>query len=477
MSILAQIESFIIPCVQAISAIINAEVTVVDDELKRIYGSGYYRNIAKYDQEYDRHDSFFSSILQTGEPGLVTNVKESVNCKNCQLHDICMTKAVIGYPIRYREGTLGVIGISAFNENEYQYIVDNHEQLLEFMKYISLLIESQLQNIEYMNQLRVQMSAINCEKAHSDLIGNSPRMLELFALADRVAKSDSTILITGENGSGKGEMARYIHAKSRRNSGPMVSINCGAIPEHLVESELFGYEGGAFTGAKKNGSVGKFELADKGTIFLDEVGELPLQMQVKLLHVLQERTIERVGGRKSIPIDIRIIAATNQNLKKMVEERTFRQDLYYRLNVIPMEMPPLRERGNDIIMIARHFLDLYNQKLRKNLLGFTRPAEDILQVYPWPGNVRELRNIIEYLVNITDSPIIDVSDLPPHLFSGDLNIPKNSLTLSEIMQNYERSVLEARLKTASTREERLKVAKELGISQATLYRKLAAYHL
>lgn len=477
MSILSQIKSFVIPCVQAIAAIINAEVTVVDDELKRIYGSGYYRDIVKIDQAYDRHDSFFSSILKTGEPGLVTNIKESPSCMNCALHDICMTKAVIGYPIRYRERTLGVIGLSAFNDDQYEYIVDNHEQLLEFVKYISLLIERQLQNIEHMDQLRLQMSAMNREKAHSDLIGGSSKMLELFALADRVAKSDSTILITGENGSGKGEMARYIHAKSHRSDGPMISINCGAIPEHLVESELFGYEAGAFTGAKKTGSVGKFELAHKGTIFLDEVGELPLQMQVKLLHVLQERTVERVGGRKSIPIDIRVIAATNQNLKQMVEERLFRQDLYYRLNVIPMEMPPLRERGDDIVMIARHFLELYNQKLHKNLLGFTRPAEDMLRAYPWPGNVRELRNMIEYLVNISDFAVIDVQDLPPHLLQGYAAAPRASLTLNEMVQNYERSVLEARLKGASTREERLKVAQELGISQATLYRKLAAYDL
>lgn len=477
MSILTQIKSFIIPCVQAIAAIINAEVTVVDGDLKRIYGSGFYRTLGREVEEADRHDSFFSWILQTGEPGMVTDVRRAAACRKCRLQQLCTTKAVIGYPIRYRENTLGVIGISAFTDAQYSYVTENYQQLLEFIKYISLLIESQLQNLEYMDQLKMQMSDMNRERASADFIGSSPKMAELFSLAGRVAKSDSTILITGENGSGKGEMAKYIHALSNRSGGPMVSINCGAIPEHLVESELFGYEGGSFTGAKKSGSVGKFELANKGTIFLDEIGELPLLLQVKLLHVLQERTVERVGGKKPIPIDIRVIAATNQDLKRMVAEHTFRQDLYYRLNVIPMEMPPLRERGGDIIMLARHFLDLYNHKLHKNLQGFTRPAEEVLRAYPWPGNVRELRNIIEYLVNIADSVMIDVQDLPPHLIQGDGAAIKPGATLSEMVKNYERSVLEARLKTISGREERLQAARELGISQATLYRKIAEYQL
>ncbi len=169
-----------------------------------------------------------------------------------------------------------------------------------------------------------------------------------------------------------------------------------------------------------------------------------------------------MGGKKPIPIDIRVIAATNQDLKRMVAEHTFRQDLYYRLNVIPMEMPPLRERGGDIIMLARHFLDLYNHKLHKNLQGFTRPAEEVLRAYPWPGNVRELRNIIEYLVNIADSVMIDVQDLPPHLIQGDGAAIKPGATLSEMVKNYERSVLEARLKTISGREERLQAARESG---------------
>lgn len=477
MSILTQIKSFIIPCVQAIAAIINAEVTVVDDDLKRIYGSGIYSTVDKLAEDADRHDSFFSGILQTGEPGMVTDVRRDANCQNCKLREICTTKAVIGYPIRYRERTLGVIGISAFTDAQCSYVIENYRQLMEFVKYISLLIESQLQNIEYMDQLKLQMSDMNRERSRADLIGSSPKMAELFSMADRVAKSGSTILITGENGSGKGELAKYIHAQSNRSGGPLVSINCGAIPEQLVESELFGYEGGSFTGAKKTGSVGKFELANKGTIFLDEIGELPLSMQVKLLHVLQERTIERIGGKKPISIDIRVIAATNQDLKRMVAEHTFRQDLYYRLNVIPMEMPPLRERGGDIVMLARHFLNLYNQKLHKNLRGFTRPAEDILRTYPWPGNVRELRNIIEYLVNISDAVMIDVQDLPPHLTLGDGPLAKPGLTLNEMVKSYEKSVLETRLKDISGREERLQAARELGISQATLYRKIAEYQL
>ena len=332
-----------------------------------------------------------------------------------------------------------------------------------------------MESLEYADQLKQQLSAVSHQNSPVNIVGTSPKILEQLDLASRVAASDSTVLITGESGTGKDEMAKYLHFNSERRDGPLISVNCGAIPESLVESELFGYEGGSFTGAKKGGAVGKFQLADHGTLFLDEVGELPLPAQTKLLRFLQERTIERVGGRESVPIDVRVIAATNQNLEEMVAAHTFRQDLYYRLNVIPMQMPPLRERENDILLLASYFLNYYNQKLHKKIRGFDDQSEELLRTYSWPGNIRELRNIIEYLVNISPGPLITSVDFPDYL-ATNIEISKRQ-TLNEMVQNYEKSILASRLKYASTRDDRLAVAKELGISQATLYRKIAQYDL
>ena len=472
MSLLSQIESFIQPCLQVISSVLDLHITVVDDNLVRLCGTGVYEASVG---TTGYHDSFFESILQSGQVGFATNPKSDPNCANCSYKHQCPTKAVLGYPINYHNRLIGIIGISAFSDSEYVFLTENHEKLQEFCKYISMLIVSQLENLEYADQLKQQLSAVNQQNSPVNIVGTSSKILELLDLANRIATSDSTVLITGESGTGKDEMAKHLHFNSDRRDGPLISVNCGAIPENLVESELFGYEGGSFTGAKKSGSVGKFQLADHGTLFLDEVGELPLSAQAKLLRFLQERTIERVGGREAISIDVRVIAATNQNLEEMVAARTFRQDLYYRLNVIPMHMPPLRERDNDILLLANYFLTYYNQKLHKKIRGFDNQSEELLRIYSWPGNIRELRNIIEYLVNISPGPQITADDFPDYLTKHtEIN---EQHTLNELIQNYEKSILMSRLKSASTRESRLAVAKELGISQATLYRKIAQYDL
>lgn len=472
MSLLSQIESFIQPCLQVISSVLDVHVTVVDDMLVRLCGTGLYEASVG---TTGYHDSFFESILQNGQVGFATNPKTDPNCANCSYKHQCPTKAVLGYPICYHGHVVGIIGISAFSDSEYVFLTENREKLQAFCKYISMLIESQLESLEYADQLKQQLSAVSHQNSPVNIVGTSPKILELLDLANRIATSDSTVLITGESGTGKDEMAKYLHFNSARRDGPLISVNCGAIPESLVESELFGYEGGSFTGAKKGGAVGKFQLADHGTLFLDEVGELPLPAQTKLLRFLQERTIERVGGREPIAIDVRVIAATNQNLEEMVAAHTFRQDLYYRLNVIPMQMPPLRERENDILLLAGYFLNYYNHKLHKKIRSFDDQSEELLRTYSWPGNIRELRNIIEYLVNISPGPQITSADFPDYL-AKHIEINERQ-TLNELMQNYEKSILTARLKYASTREDRLAVAKELGISQATLYRKIAQYDL
>lgn len=247
------------------------------------------------------------------------------------------------------------------------------------------------------------------------IIGSSNCLEEVKVEAKKASKSTSTVLIQGESGTGKELFARAVHFNSNRAKRPFIPINCAAIPEQLLESEFFGYEDGAFTGARRGGTSGKFELANMGTIFLDEIGDMPIHLQAKLLRVLQEHVIEKVGGKESIPIDVRIIAATNKELEKKVLEGEFRQDLFYRLNVIPLNIPPLRERKEDIVILVDYLLDKCNTKLEKHINNIDNSSLEVFMNYQWPGNVRELENTIEYAVNMCGSGIIGVTDLPKKL--------------------------------------------------------------
>jgi two-component system response regulator AtoC len=252
------------------------------------------------------------------------------------------------------------------------------------------------------------------------MVGRSRPMREVYAMVDRVAPSPTTVLITGESGTGKELVARALHERSSRARGPFIRINCGAIPENLFEAELFGFEKGAFTGAAA-AKPGRFELAHGGTLFLDEIGELPLEMQVKLLRALQEGTIDRVGGIRTIEVDVRVVAATNVDLADAVERGVFRKDLFWRLNVIPLRLPPLRARPEDIPLLAEHFLKRFNERLGRKLLGISDEAMDALLRHPWPGNIRELENLMERVVLLCDGDRIEPADLPelaPHPADG-----------------------------------------------------------
>jgi DNA-binding NtrC family response regulator len=251
----------------------------------------------------------------------------------------------------------------------------------------------------------------------ADIIGRSAPMLEVFRLVETVCRTNSTVLISGESGTGKELVARAVHSRSLRRDHPFVAVNCGALPETLLESELFGHIRGAFTGADAN-KKGLIEAADKGTVFLDEIGEMSPTMQVKLLRVLQERKYRRVGGTEEVPANIRVIAATNQDLPKAVAEGKFREDLFYRLNVIPIPLPSLRERPGDIPLIAAHFLAKYTREMGKRLPGFSEDALVLLKAYPWPGNVRELENVVERAVALEHADVVQASTLPENLRAG-----------------------------------------------------------
>ncbi|MCF6794712.1 MULTISPECIES: sigma-54 interaction domain-containing protein [Priestia] len=304
------------------------------------------------------------------------------------------------------------------------------------------------------------------------LISYSKKMEKTLELARRVANVDSTVLILGESGVGKEMVANLIHETSDRKNSPFIKVNCGAIPENLLESELFGYEGGAFTGAKKEGKMGLFELANKGTLFLDEIAEMPLALQVKLLRVLQEREVMRVGGVKPVAVNVRIIAATNRNLHEDVQKGNFREDLYYRLNVIPLSILPLRERREDILPLASYFIEQFNQKYltKKTLSAETAEA---FELYNWPGNVRELQNIVERLIVISDGDEIQHLHLPEEITNLSSNRDKvqvlDILPLKECMEMAEKQLLRlAKQKYSST----VKIADALQVNQSTISRKL-----
>lgn len=305
-----------------------------------------------------------------------------------------------------------------------------------------------------------------------DIVGKSTAMNEAVRVAKRAAQGNADILITGESGTGKELFAQAIHNASGRGMGPFVALNCAAIAPNLIESELFGYEEGSFTGAKKGGRVGLFEIASGGTIFLDEIAELSLEVQAKLLRVLQERSIRRIGETSEVAIDIRVMAATNKDLYQMVQQGKFRADVYYRLNVLNVHLPPLSERGRDITLLANTFFQHYFRKIGKNFEVDKNMMESLLQ-YPWPGNVRELRNVIEYAVNMCEDHFITLLHLPKWFKIDDNSqrIPISSL--AEMVQEFERRTIQNAIEHfGSSVEAKQRIAKELGISVATLYNKI-----
>ena len=335
------------------------------------------------------------------------------------------------------------------------------------------------------NKITSKVSGFKAHFTFDHIIGNSKNMTDMINLSKRSAKSNSNILILGESGTGKEMVAQAIHNESSYASGPFVAINCAALPNGLIESELFGYEGGAFTGARKDGNPGKFELADGGTIFLDEIGDMPLDVQASLLRVIQTKEVVRIGSKYSKKIDVRIIAATNSDLSKAVEQRTFREDLYYRLNVITINMPPLRNRDRDVCRLSDYLL-ANNAKALGNNMSFASDIYDVFMAYDWPGNVRELENVVERAVHLASGSVIEIDDLHPSMIDGIANksdkkykegdtgmqdIEKNRLSFQA---NGYKMILESLQQTGGNVK---RAAELLGISRRTLYRKMEKYNI
>ncbi|QDK39140.1 sigma-54 dependent transcriptional regulator [Bdellovibrio sp. NC01] len=339
------------------------------------------------------------------------------------------------------------------------------------------LIEKALTHKKLQQENQQLRSELNKKYKFDQIIGSSEQIQNVLRLIERVADSDSTVLITGESGTGKELMARAIHYNSPRANGPFVPINCGAIPSELLESELFGHMKGAFTGAIAN-RVGRFEMADGGTIFLDEIGDLEPSLQVKLLRALQERSFEPVGSTKTVTVNVRVIAATNLNLEDAVENNRFREDLYYRLNVIPLVVPALRERKADIPLLLNHFMEVFSKTKGRGLTGITTDALDALVNYGWPGNIRELENLVERMTILKGQGSIEISDLPPKYKSskvvstdvGSLEIPDSGMDFNTAVDSFENTlILKALEKTGWNRNQ---AAALLRLNRTTLVEKI-----
>ncbi|MBU8919824.1 sigma 54-interacting transcriptional regulator [Bacillus sp. FJAT-29953] len=385
------------------------------------------------------------------------------------------------FPIVEAEQIVGAVGNVMFrNPEEWRMYKSKIQSLVDELNYYQAKVQRDLQS----------------KYSFQDLIGDSPNFLAAKTLAQRVSRSDSSVLLIGESGTGKELFAHAIHHDSNRTAASFVAINCSSIPEHLLESELFGYEDGAFTGAKKGGKKGQFELASGGTLFLDEIGDMPLTMQSKLLRVLQEKEVVRVGGHKSIPVDVRIIAATHRNLERMVEKGDFRQDLYYRLNVIKIDIPSLRTRKKDIPAIAKQLLKKLESRFFRNGIELSSEVTERLMQHSWPGNIRELENVLERSINVLDGKYILLIHLPLYLrdretegrnagiLHNEQNVslssissaePINILPLKETLVQAEKQAIERAL--VVTKGNKLEAAKLLEIGKTSFYDKCKLYDI
>jgi transcriptional regulator with PAS, ATPase and Fis domain len=569
----------------AISAVLNVDVTIVDHNLIRIAATGNYKNFIG---EKLPRDCSFQTIADSKKPQFIRNPNKSDECTNCSSKGSCNEMATLGYPIMDGQDLLGVIGLIAFDLQQKEELYSKYDSLLVFISKLADLLVGNLKSIAYIKKLNVQDELINLtinnldsgiictnldnriqfinsvasdllklpkesiigtkidellpidiieinpnikkevkikiksikesfiisrvpilyesktasnvyilhrsskviQDAYSlmnvnlnvsfdQIIGESKEIRAVKELARSVSKSKSTIILRGESGTGKELFARAIHNESLRKNSPFIAINCASIPENLLESELFGYEEGAFTGAIKSGKIGKFELANNGTLFLDEIGDLPIHLQPKLLRVLQDEMFTRLGGKELISVNFRLITATNRNLEEMIEKGQFRDDLYYRLNVIPIEIPPLRARGDDIKLLSEYGLEKYLRKLNKSNIGYSEEVKKIFKYYSWPGNIRELENCIEFLVNTVSGNVINKSDLPKNILNSSNCINGETQgNLKDMMESYEKDILMKMLEAyGASAEAKVNISKMLNINLSTLYRKLSKYHL
>jgi Nif-specific regulatory protein len=395
---------------------------------------------------YKLGEGITGQVIETGKAVAIPRISEEPRfldrTASRRRHE---TREISFFCVPIKKGNQVIGALSVDKPYDDAYPLDDGKRLLSVIatmiaSHVIKLETIRLENERLRDENRRLQTELKNKYTISSIIGSSNRMREVFQMVSQVCRSNATVLIRGESGTGKELVANSIHYNSPRSANPFVKVNCAALPANLIESELFGHEKGAFTGAIKQ-KIGKFELAHRGTIFLDEIGSLNLDVQANLLRILQEKEFDRVGGQRTIKVDVRVIAATNKNLEQAVEDGTFRGDLYYRLNVFPIYMPPLRERKTDMLLLADHFLEKYAKENHKDIRRFSTPAIDMLMQYHWPGNVRELENCIERAVLLCEEGVIHSYHLPPTLQTGKESGTLPALSLEEAVANLEKEML------------------------------------
>ena len=396
--------------------------------------------------KYKLGEGITGRVIETGKAVSIPKISEEPlfldrtgarkRKKDQELSFICV-------PVKKGKQVIGALSVD--RPFDKSYALKSGQKLLSVIatmiaSHVIKLETIQMEKEKLREENRRLKSVLKDKYSVGNIIGNSNKMREVFQMVSQVSKSNATVLIRGESGTGKEMVANSIHYGSLREKSPFVKVNCAALPATLIESELFGHEKGSFTGAIKL-KIGKFELAHKGTIFLDEIGNIGLDVQANLLRILQEKEFERVGGHRTLKTDVRIIAATNKNLERAVEEESFRGDLYYRLNVFPIYLPPLRERKTDILLLADHFLEKYATENNKNIKRFSTPAIDMLMEYHWPGNVRELENCIERAVLLCEEGVVHSYHLPPTLQTGRESDTVPALSLEDAVAGLEKEMI------------------------------------
>jgi Nif-specific regulatory protein len=456
-------------------------VFLMDDDgkiLNMTASIGYRTETAK--TIYKLGEGLTGRIADTGKPIVVPKVSKEplfLNRMSSWDPEKDREQTFFGVPIILDYKTLGVLCISKSYSNRRDY--DNT------LKFLTLVASSLLQPIRLQNEIKFERQKLLDENvklkqklqeefSFHNIIGNSRKMREVYEHVAKVCRTNTTVLLRGESGTGKELIAKAVHYNSLRHDKPFIEVNCAAIPENLIESEFFGHEKGSFTGAVAR-KLGRFEIADGGTIFLDEIGELGAMTQVKLLRVLQEQAFDRVGGTQKIQVNVRVIAATNANLEQLIEQGKFREDLYYRLDVYPVYLPPLRDRKTDILLLADHFMMKYGRQNGKAISRISTPAIDMLMRYHWPGNVRELENCIERAALICEDQVIHSYHLPPTLQTAESSNTVSNLSLENAVASYEKEIIQDTLKTTTGNQAR--AARLLDCTERILGYKIKKYNI
>ena len=463
--------------------LIRSTVTLFNRQSEKIQIEAAHgmTNMEQQKGEYQLGEGIIGRVIETGEPITVPDISSNsdfLDKTESRLHTAHKTLSFICVPIKIESNTIGALSADKqyekiFNKTDKESPKELDEDL-KLLSIIGSMIAGAVKVRRKLQEEQEKQLTENLKFKPLDIIGTSTAMIEVYDLIKQVAASDATVLIRGESGTGKELIAQSVQRNSLRKNKPFIKVNCAALPETIIESELFGHEKGAFTSAVSK-RIGRFELADGGTIFLDEIGDLSPSTQVKLLRVLQEKEFERVGGTKTIGVNVRLIAATNRPLEEMMKQNLFREDLYYRLNVFPIHLPLLKDRRSDIMLLADHFTEKYSKSTGKTIRRISTPAIELFMSYHWPGNIRELENCIERAVLLSTDGVIHGHLLPPSLQSAESTGTELHETLKTTVEKLEKELIFDALKTS--RGNKAKAARQLGLTERKMGLRVDKYKI